>query len=153
MPARSRLALLFAVLLPALSVSAQTLKPGRTITITAGDEMKFSVTEITAKPGDVLRVRLMGIGTAPRAAMAHNFVLLNAGTNQIVFAEAAAKSADTDYIPPALKRAIIAATLLIGNGESAEVVFKAPSKPGNYPFMCSFPGHFAAGARGKLIVQ
>jgi len=153
MPARSHVTLLFAVLLPALSVSAQTRTPSRTITITANDEMKFSVTEITAKPGDVLRVRLLGIGTAPRATMAHNFVLLNAGSNQIVFAEAAARAAGTDYIPPALKSEIIASTTLVGNGESAEVVFTVPSKPGNYPFMCTFPGHFAAGARGKLIVQ
>ena len=153
MPARSHLALLLAALVPVLSVSAQTRTPSRTITITANDEMKFSVTEITAKPGDVLRVRLLGIGTAPRATMAHNFVLLNAGSNQIVFAEAGARAAGTDYIPPALKGEIIASTTLVSNGESAEVVFTVPSKPGNYPFMCTFPGHFAAGARGKLIVQ
>lgn len=115
--------------------------------------MKFSVTEIQAKAGETLRVRLLAVGTAPKSAMAHNFVLLQTGSNQIVFADAAAKAVGTDYIPAALKNMIVASTILVGNGESAEVVFKVPSKPGNYPFMCSFPGHFAAGARGKLIVQ
>lgn len=115
--------------------------------------MKFNVTEIQAKAGEKLRVRLMAIGTAPRSAMAHNFVLLQTGSNQIVFAEAAAKAVATDYIPRALKSSIVASTILVANGESADVVFTVPSKPGNYPFMCSFPGHFAAGARGKLIVQ
>ena len=133
--------------------SGQALTPTRTVTITANDEMKLSLTEISAKPGEVLRIRLLAVGTAPKAAMAHNFVLLNTGSNQIVFAEAAAKAVSTDYIPPALKSAVIASTILIGNGESAEIVFKVPAKKGNYPYLCSFPGHFAAGARGKLIVQ
>ncbi len=153
MPTRFRVVLWFAVLLPLVSASARAFGPTRTITITASDEMKFSVTDIAARPGEVLRVRLLAIGTAPRAAMAHNFVLLKAGSNQIVFDEAAARSAGTDYIPPALTREIIASTSLIGNGESTEVVFTVPSARGNYPFLCTFPGHFAAGARGKLIVQ
>jgi len=79
--------------------------------------------------------------------------VLQAGSNQITFAEAAAKAVSTDYIPTALKSSIIAATILIGNGESAEIVFKVPTKAGNYPYLCSFPGHFAAGARGKIVVK
>lgn len=141
------------VLFMTLPLPAQTLTPTRTVTITANDDMKFSLTEIPAKPGEVLRVRLLAVGTAPKSAMAHNFVLLNAGTNQLVFADAAAKAVTTDYIPAALKSSVLTATILIANGESAEVVFKVPTKAGNYPFLCSFPGHFAAGARGKLVVQ
>ncbi|MBP8273455.1 MAG: azurin, partial [Acidobacteria bacterium] len=125
----------------------------RTITVTANDDMKFNLTEIMAKPGETLRIRLLETGTAPKSAMAHNFVILNAGTNQLVFADAAAKAVGTDYIPPALKSSVLATTILIGNGESAEVIFKVPAKAGNYPFLCSFPGHFAAGARGKIVVQ
>ena len=132
-------------------MSAQA--PTRTVTITANDEMKLNITEITAKPGEILRIRVLAVGTAPKATMAHNFVLLNAGTNQIVFAEAAAKAVSTDYIPPALKSSIIASTPLIGNGESTEVIVKVPKAAGNYPYLCTFPGHFAAGARGKLIVK
>jgi len=135
------------------SLSAQTPSPVRTITLTADDAMKFNMTEITAKAGERLRVRLLAVGTAPKSAMSHNFVLLQTGSNQIVFAEAAAKAVLTDYIPAALTGSIVASTILIGNGESAEVVFSVPAKAGNYPFLCSFPGHFAAGARGKLIVK
>ncbi len=115
--------------------------------------MKFNLTEISAKAGERLRVRLLAVGTAPKSAMAHNFVLLQTGSNQIVFAEAAAKAVATDYIPSALKSSIVASTILIANGESAEIVFTVPATAGNYPFLCSFPGHFAAGARGKLIVK
>lgn len=148
-----RLVLLCALLLSVVTASAQTLTPTRTITITASDDLKFSLTEIAAKPGEVLRVRLLAVGTAPKSAMAHNFVVLKAGTNQLVFADAAAKAVGTDYIPPALKSSILASTILIGNGESAEVTFKVPAQTGNYAFLCSFPGHFAGGARGKIVVQ
>jgi azurin len=127
--------------------------PARTVVITANDDMKFNLTEITAKPGDVIKVRLLAIGTAPRSSMRHNFVLLQMGTNQIDFVEAAAKSPATDYIPASMKSTILAQTIMIDNGQSAEVTFTVPSKPGNYPFMCTFPGHMAAGARGKLIVK
>lgn len=148
-----RLLVLCAVLLSVVTASAQAPAPSRTITVTANDDMKFNLTEIIAKPGETLRIRLLAVGTAPRSAMAHNFVILNAGTNQLVFADAAAKAVGTDYIPAALKSSVLATTILIGNGESTEVIFKVPTKAGNYPFLCSFPGHFAAGARGKIVVQ
>ena len=152
-PHRVYRALLLALILAVAPASAQTLTPTRTITITANDEMKLNITEFTAKPGEVLRIRMLAVGTMPKATMSHNLVILNTGTNQILFAEAAAKAVSTDYIPAAMKSSILAATILIGNGESAEIVFKVPAKAGNYPYLCSFPGHFAAGARGKIVVK
>ena len=128
-------------------------KSARTVIITAGDDMKFSPTEITAKPGEVIRLRLLAVGTMPMVAMRHNVVVLKAGSNQIDFAEAAAKSPASDYIPANMKAMIVAATRLIENGQSAEVTFTVPAKAGNYPYLCTFPGHMAAGARGKLIVK
>ena len=153
--------LVLALVLPVMPLAAQTKTapaapakaPARTVVISAGDDMKFSPTEITAKPGEVIKVRLIAIGTQPMATMRHNFVLLKTGSNQIDFVEAAAKSAATDYIPVAMKAMIVAQTKLIENGQSAEVTFTVPSKPGNYPYFCTFPGHMAAGARGKLIVK
>ena len=41
----------------------------------------------------------------------------------------------------------------LGPGESAEVTFTAPTKPGKYVFLCSFAGHWAAGMTGDLIVK
>ena len=31
--------------------------------------------------------------------------------------------------------------------------FKVPAEAGSYDYICSFPGHFAAGMRGKLVVK
>jgi azurin len=128
-------------------------KAGRTIEITSGDNMKFDVTEITAKPGESLKVVLKNTGTMPKIAMAHNFVLLKPGTDAAEFNKAAFNARETDFIPPAMKDAVLASTALAGAGEVVETTFKAPTKPGTYTFVCSFPGHFALGMRGTLTVK
>ena len=33
------------------------------------------------------------------------------------------------------------------------IEFTAPAKPGSYTFFCTFPGHFAAGMKGVLVVK
>ncbi|HUO64394.1 MAG TPA: plastocyanin/azurin family copper-binding protein [Terriglobales bacterium] len=33
------------------------------------------------------------------------------------------------------------------------MTFEAPMEPGEYTFVCSFPGHFALGMKGQLIVK
>jgi azurin len=126
---------------------------GRTVEITGGDTMKFDKTEITARPGETLHIVLKNVGTMPKMAMAHNWVLLKPGTDQVEFNTAAFNARETDFIPPAMKAAVIANTTLSGPGETVETTFKVPAAPGNYAFLCSFPGHFALGMRGTLIVK
>ena len=127
---------------------------GRAIEITANDTMKFSVTEITAKPGESLSVTLVNNGTTPKFSMGHNWVLLAAGTDAQAFVVGAAEAVTTDYIPgPPLKDKVLAATKLLGPKERDTVTFTAPTAPGRYEFVCSFPGHLQVGMRGVLIVQ
>lgn len=125
----------------------------RTVEISGGDNMKFDKTEITAKPGETLRVVLKNAGTMPKQVMAHNFVVLKAGTDQVAFNKAAFTARETDFIPPAMKDAVLASTTLAGPGETVEVTFKVPAKAGDYAFLCSFPGHFALGMKGTLVVK
>jgi azurin len=126
---------------------------GRLVEITGGDDMKYNVTTIAAKPGETLRIRLTSKGTLPKIAMAHNVVVLKAGAKQIDFANAAATARDTDFIPPSMKDQVLAATTLAGPGETVEVTLKVPATPGTLPFICTFPGHFAAGMRGTIVVK
>jgi azurin len=126
---------------------------GRTIALTAGDDMKYSVTAIQAKPGEDLTVTLKATGTMPRVAMAHNFVLLKPGVDATAFVNAGAAASTTDFIAAANKAQVLASTKLVGNGETAEVSFKAPAKPGTYTFLCTFPGHFVSGMKGVLTVK
>jgi azurin len=125
----------------------------RTVEITGGDDMKYSVTSIPAKRGEQLRIRLTSKGTLPKVAMAHNVVVLKAGTNQIEFVNAGSLARATDFIPQDKKDQVIAATTLAGPGETVEVIFKVPNAAGNYPYVCTFPGHFAAGMRGVIEVK
>jgi azurin len=134
----------------------QTAKPAsaaRTVEMTGGDDMKYSVTSIPAKPGETLRIRLTSKGTLPKIAMAHNVVVLKLGAKQIDFANAAAAASATGYIPQDMKDQVLAATTMAGPGETVEVTFKVPTAPGSYPFICTFPGHFAAGMRGTIVVK
>jgi azurin len=131
---------------------ATAAKTGRVIEMTGGDDMKFSLAEITAKPGELITIRFKNIGTLPKVAMGHNVVVLKSDADPAAFASAAATARETDFIPPAMKDKIVAATALTGPGETVDVTFKAPAA-GTYPYLCSFPGHYAAGMRGKLIVK
>ena len=139
--------------------AAGTAKPAadakgvRTVEVVGTEDMKFSLATITAKPGEQLRVRLMVKGAMPKIAMAHNFVLLNKGAKVVDFVTAAMNARATDFIPADKKADVIASTALAGAGETVEVTFKAPAKPGSYNYLCSFPGHFAMGMRGKLLVK
>lgn len=125
----------------------------RTVEITANDMMKFSLASIEAKPGEDLKVILTNIGSAPKEAMGHNWVLLKKGTDVATFATAAMVAKATDYIPDALKDQVIVHTELLGPRKSGEVTFKAPTEPGEYPFLCTFPAHFQVGMKGVLIVK
>lgn len=125
----------------------------RTIDLVGTDDMKYNVTTITAKPGEQIRVRLMVKGTIPKVAMAHNFVLLKPGTDVAKLVADGAPHRATDFIPPAMMSSVIARTALAGPGETVQVVFTVPAKPGRYQFLCTFAGHYQAGMKGTLIVK
>ena len=125
----------------------------RTVEIVGTDQMKYETTEISAKRGEQLRIRLVSKGTMPKIAMAHNWVLLKASTNVIKFITAGAQARATDFIAPEMKAEVLAATALAGAGETVDVTFKVPAAAGKYTFVCTFPGHFQAGMRGTLIVK
>ncbi len=135
------------------AATAKKAGAGRTIEISGGDDMKFSVTNIAAKPGETLHIVLKSVGTVPKIAMAHNFVALKAGIDAPKYSQEAMTARDTDYLPAARKADVLAFTKMAGPGETVEVTFKVPTKAGAYPYLCTFPGHYAAGMRGEITVK
>ena len=133
--------------------AAPAAKGARTIELTGGDDMKYNLTKIEAKPGETLHVVLKSTGAIPKMAMAHNFVLLKLGADAVEFNKASMTAAATDYVPETLKAQVVGATKMAGPGETVEVTFKVPAKAGSYPYMCTFPGHYAAGMKGDLVVK
>lgn len=123
----------------------------RVIEITANDQMKFSVATIEAKAGEELKVVMTNIGMLPKEAMGHNWVLLKAGTDPMAFGAASMTAKDKDYIGDSVKDQVVAFIKILGPKEKGEVTFKAPAA-GEYPFICSFPGHVAL-MKGTLVVK
>lgn len=137
---------------PAASAAAPAAADGTVaVEITADDTMKFSVTEIRARAGDKIRVTLTNLGRMPKQAMGHNWVLLTPMPDADVLALAQGAAARAPEYIPADATKILAHTKLLGPKEGDTVEFTAPTQPGDYPFVCTFPGH-AAMMRGKLIV-
>jgi azurin len=137
------------------STSAASAAPAgpREIEITAGDQMKYDLAEIDAKPGEDIKVILTNNGSQPVEVMGHDWVLLKAGSDVAAFASAAVNAKDTGYIPDALKDEVIAKIALLGPRKSGEVEFNAPTAPGDYPFLCTFPAHYVSGMKGVLTVK
>lgn len=143
---------------PGAQAAKRTAKPkaggaARTVTLTGSDQMKFDVATINAKPGEKLHIVLKNAGQMPKIAMAHNFVLLKAGANVDEFTKAAMSARDTDYVPASMSAQIVGHTPLAGPGETVETTLTAPAKAGTSTFLCSFPGHYAAGMKGTLVVK
>lgn len=138
---------LVAISLGSLSLSAAELE------ITADDTMLFNVSELETTAGEETTLVFINQGKLPKAAMGHNFVLLKPGTDIATFGNAAVTAAANEYIPtqPELADKVIAHTKLLGPGEQDSITFTI-SEPGAYPFLCSFPGHWAL-MKGVLQVN
>ena len=113
----------------------------RVLSITpVGNEMKFAQTELTVEAGETVRIVLENTATSP--AMQHNVVVLTGDDNEVInrVGQAAMGAASTEYVPE--DEAILAYTPLAEPGETVDVTFEAPTEPGTYSFICTFPGHY-----------
>lgn len=132
---------------------------GRLIEVTAlekGGKFLFEPSVINAKNGETLHVRMKSVSTTmaamPKMAMSHNFVLLKPGTAESAFVMSAIMSGFPNEYLPTDKKDIVASTSLAGTDETVDVTFKVPAA-GTYPFVCSFPGHWAGGMKGTLVAK
>jgi len=144
-------------LIPALALVASTAtafaEDAVTIKITGNDQMLYDKTEFTVKSGQKVTIEFEHVGKLPKIAMGHNVCVLKPGTALPAFAMKCAPAAASDYIPqdPESKKVIVAHTAMVGGGETTSTTFTA-GEPGTYPYLCTFPGHFAQ-MSGKMIVE
>lgn len=142
-----------ALLISVAGCSRAPEAPPKTVEITADDKMKFSISAFDVAPGQKVTVTLKNIGTSPKASMGHDFVVLKKNTNVTAFLDAGSTQAAHEYIAPEMEKDIIAHTKLLGPNESDTVTFTAPYVPGDYDFICSFPGHATQGMKGIMTVK
>lgn len=138
-----------------VAATAADAAAARTLRIRTGvdNAMKFDVETLTAAPGETVRIVLTNATTLPKAVMGHNWVLLAAGSDPVAYATAAAGDVASGYVPAKLKDKVLAVIPVLGPGETGEVTFQVPAAPGDYPFLCSFPGHCVIGMKGVLRVK
>lgn len=144
-----------ALLLSVSGCSRAPEAPPKTVEIHADDKMKFDVTAFEVTPGQKVSVTLKNVGTTPKFSMGHNFILLDRTVNTgnvTTFLDKASTEAAHDYVPPDSKE-VLAHTKLLGPGESDTVTFNAPFIPGEYLYLCSFPGHYSQGTKGFMTVK
>ena len=121
--------------------------------ITGNDRMKFNLETFTVPSGSPIKLIFSNVGKMPKSSMGHNVVFLSSDADENAFVAAAAAARDDGYISFGMKDQILAATKLLGPGESDTIEFTAPDEPGEYIFLCSFPAHMFAGMRGVMVVE
>lgn len=122
-----------------------------TIDLYAGDDMKFSQKFFTVAAGKPVHLTFTHNGTMNKDIMGHNFVLLKPGSIVNDFANEAVNAKETDYIPASAADKVVVKTKLLGGGETDHIEFTLTEK-GDYPFLCSFPGHGGI-MKGVITVQ
>ena len=129
--------------------------PPKEVTVQADDKMRFDVTAFEVKPGQKVALTLKNVGTTPKFSMGHNLVMLDRAVNTgnvMKFLDAASTEAAHDYVPPTAKE-VLAHTKLLGPNETDTITFSAPFVPGEYLYVCSFPGHYSQGTKGIMTVK
>jgi azurin len=116
-----------------------------------GNQMQFRETEFTVAPGQTIELVFENTATSP--SMQHNVVVLNS-VEDAVFrrvgeAGMSAGSAN-DYVPE--DDAVLASTSIAPPGETVSVTFTVPEQPGDYGYVCTFPGHWAT-MQGTMHVE
>ena len=113
------------------------------------DMMQFTNKLITAKAGEKVVINFENTD-----GMQHNMLILKPGSLQKVGKAADAmltdaKAAEKFYVPNVPE--VLFSTKLVNSGETVSLVFTVPTTPGDYPFVCTFPGHWR-GMNGILRV-
>ncbi len=112
--------------------------------------LRFDTEEIRVTAGQTIRITLNNTDN-----MEHNLLILNPGTLAEVggLADAMITSPDArdrQYVPETPD--VLESTPLLDPGESYELTFTVPDEPGEYPFVCTVPGHWRS-MNGILIVE
>ncbi len=122
--------------------------------VTGGDAIRFDQRTLEV-PGSCLQVALTfrHVGHSAARVMGHNWVLAKSKDVSAIANAGAAAGLERNYQPTNDPR-IIAATKVVGGGESDTVTFStAELRPGeDYTYFCSSPGHWSV-MKGKLVFR
>src|SRR5215469_3363701 len=113
------------------------------LSLESNDQMQFSVRELFVPTECAeVEVTLTHSGKLPARAMGHDWVLAKDSDMSAIVTAGLAAGASRGYLPEHDTR-IIAATPIVGGGESATVKFATSllQAGARYAFFCTSPGH------------
>ncbi len=107
---------------------------------TLPEQMLYDKTLIVVEPGKPVEIILKNDD-----AMQHNLVVVAPGALEEIGQAAEKMPPQPDallrlYVPDSAQ--VLFATKLLDPGQQAKLAFTAPSQPGEYPYLCTYPGHW-----------
>jgi len=104
---------------------------------TVVEKMKYDTPEITVKAGKKIKLIFANPDFMP-----HNIVMVKPGTDKAVVMQAMMLGANgfaVGFVPKSDD--ILWSSKLLDHGKEQVIEFTAPAEPGDYPLVCTFPGH------------
>ena len=125
-------------------------KPGRKIDVVAISGLQYEQKEIRAKPGEAITIAFRNLDSIP-----HNWVLAGKDALQEVGNAANMMLADPDagkkhHVPESTR--VLHYTPMLNHNRRYSLNITAPETPGRYPFLCTYPGHWAV-MNGVMVVE
>lgn len=104
------------------------------------EQMRFDQEQLVVEAGKPVIITLQNDD-----AMPHNLAVLRPGTLKEIGTAAEKMSPTPDsqgrlYVPDSAN--VLHATRLVPPGQKLQLSFNAPDQPGDYPYVCTFPGHW-----------
>lgn len=114
------------------------------LTISSNDQMQFDQSELAVPAScSTVSLTLEHSGSMDKTTMGHNWVLAATEDYEDVAKEGMQAGPDAGYLPADDDR-VLAATDVIGGGESTTIEFSTEGLAGkDLTFFCSFPGHYS----------
>ncbi len=115
---------------------------------TVKERMMYDTKELTVKAGKKIKLTFANDDFMP-----HNIMLVNPGKVDEIAMKAVnlgAKGFEVGFVPES--KDILWSSKLLENAKEQVIDFTAPASPGDYPYICSFPGHYLI-MRGVLHVK
>jgi len=139
------------VFLAVIGLSLNALAADEPVKITLktlAAQMKYDLTELSVSPGSKVKLTFENPDDMP-----HNVVFCNPGTDVVALVNKMLEKPElamkNNFLPEDSR--VWLKSRLVNPHEKQEIEFTAPTKPGLYPYVCSFPGH-AASMQGMLRV-
>lgn len=114
----------------------------------AGDALLYDVRRFTVEVGSIVRLTLANT-SSPAKMMLHNWLLVEPGSETLVAAQGLRAGYYRGWVPDL--PVVLASTRALKPGERQTIELSAPEEPGDYPYLCTIPGH-AKTMRGVMVV-